>query len=172
MPKLCSSQKQRYNPYQQSMEKFKCNIDACGEIFPYKSVLQVHQIKNHLNDSRFKQRKVAIVKPFSLAQRTDKTLAKQAQIIIKDILAKEHYIVDEHAKFTCPVCGKSTSARSMPIHLYAFHKSLTKHVKMKVKCSDCSNLVHPQYLTTHKRTSCKGVNQMLLTQINCNHSWD
>ena len=178
MPKTKPNHQNRFNPYgfvcfQQPTKMFKCSIDQCGAIFPYKSVLQVHQMKEHMNDSRFKKLEVAIVKPIMRVaplssavspQKMTTLLTKQPKIVLKDILAKEHYILDEHDQFKCPVCDKSMASKSIVSHLTkSNHKSLLKFIKPRVKCADCSELVHPHHLHRHKRTTCKGDKQLALS---------
>ena len=153
MPKIKPNHQNRFNPYgfvpyQEPTKTFKCNIDKCCASFPYKSVLRVHQMKQHVNDLRFKQPQIAIVEPFtriaslsliSWPQKKTTFPAKQPTIILRDILAKEHYTLDEHDEFNCPVCDKSTTSKSMIDHLYSKHKSLVKLIKPKVRCTDCLN---------------------------------
>lgn len=122
-------------------------------------------MKEHANGSRFKTRQVAVVKPITRTfpltstpspQKTTSHLTKQPKIILKDILAKEHYIAGEYDQFTCPICAKSYKSTSMVNHLHKSHKPVAKLIKPRVKCADCSALVNPNQLKYHKRKQCKG----------------
>ena len=164
MPRPCKKSccKNLYNPYKRPTGMlFICEIDNCGELFKFKSVLQLHQIKVHEEKT---VKPIANVKPFNqlaimpLTETivNDKQLRndKTVRLVIKDIFAPENYIADDYGKFTCPICAKQMKPGSMNYHFKTYHKQLVKFVEPKVKCSNCNDLIKPQAYYAHRR-SCR-----------------
>ena len=197
MPRPCKKPccKNLYSPYQRPTRNlFKCKFPNCGQSFKYKSVLTLHEFKEHTQE---KSKPVAYVKPFTqLAvvplvetekHNTDIDLSKEIKnipqkvteaytkvdllkndktpkLVLNDILAPQHYIVKSTDTFTCPICKYQGVPGAMYNHMKTKHKSVFKLVKLRVQCSECGLLHHPNSIKNHKR-SCKSKRKETLLSI-------
>ena len=197
MPRPCKKPccKNLYSPYQRPTRNlFKCKFPNCGQSFKYKSVLTLHEFKEHTQE---KSKPVAYVKPFvQLAvvplieteeQNMDIDLSKEItnspqkvtgtyakvnllsndktpKLVLNDILAPQNYIVKSTDKFTCPICKHEGSPGGMYEHMKTKHKSIVKLVKPRIQCIKCGVLHHPHSVSAHKR-NCKPKRKETLLSI-------
>ena len=187
MPRPCKKAccKNLYNPYERPTRNlFKCRFPNCGQSFKYKSVLTLHEFKEHTQE---KSKPVAYVKPFTqLAlvsldeaeeQDTNLDLLKESRgtlenikkthknsnllkndktpkLVLNDILAPHRYIVKSTGVFSCPICQHETTPGAIYSHIKSKHKTILKFVKPKVQCIKCGILHHSNGISKHKK-SCK-----------------